>query len=57
LTKSNIFYLLHLEDKAFGVSNIEEEVANKGGGLAVDHLQARSEPIVAGAVHHLEKRP
>ena len=47
------FYLLHLEDKAFGVSNVEEEVADDGGGLAVDHLQARSEPIVAGAVHHL----
>ena len=48
-----VFYLLHLEDEAFRVSNVEEEVANDGGGLAVDQLQARSEPIVAGAVHHL----
>ena len=47
------FYLLHFEDKALSVSNVEEEVANDGGGLAVNHLQARSEPIVAGAVHHL----
>ena len=46
-------YLLHLEDKAFGVSDVEEEVANNGGGLAVHQLQARSESVVAGAVHHL----
>ena len=50
-----VFYLLHLEDEAFRVSNVEEEVANNGGGLAVNKLQARSEPIVAGAVHHLPR--
>ena len=46
-------HLLHLEDEALSVSNVEEEVANDGGGLAVDELQARSEPVVARAVHHL----
>ena len=39
-------HLLHLEDEAFCVADVEEEVADDGGGLAVHHLQARAEPVV-----------
>ena len=46
-------HLLHLEDEAFCIADVEEEVADDGGGLAVHHLQARAEPVVTRAVHHL----
>jgi len=38
--------LLHLENEAFCVADVEEEVADDGGGLAVHHLQARAEPVI-----------
>ena len=49
----NKSHLLHLEYEAFCVADVEEEVADDGGGLAVHHLQARAEPVVTWAVHHL----
>ena len=39
-------HLLHLENEAFCVADVEEEVADDGGGLAVHHLQARAEPVI-----------
>ena len=51
----NIAYLLHLKDKTARVADIEEEVADNGGGLTVDHLQTRSETVVTRAMHHLRK--
>ena len=47
--------LLHPEHKARRLADVEEEVAHDVRRLAVHHLEAGSEPIVAGAVHHRMK--
>ena len=45
-------HLLSLEDEARCSPKIEKQVANNVSCLVVDHLETRSEPIVAWAVHH-----
>ena len=45
-------YLCLLEYEAVGVADVEEGGAHDVCGLAVRHLQAGAEPVVAGTVHH-----
>ena len=50
-----VAHLLHPEHEAGRLADVEEQVAHDVRRLAVHHLQARAEPVVAGAVHDCMK--
>ena len=50
-----VAHLLHPEHEAGRLADVEEQVAHDVRGLVVHHLEARAEPVVAGAVHHRVK--
>lgn len=48
---------LWFQDETFGAQYVEENPPDKVGGCGARHLQARTEPFVAGAVHHTRDAP
>ena len=50
-----VAHLLHPEHEAGRLADVEEQVAHDVRGLVVHHLEARAEPVVAGAVHDCVK--
>ena len=47
-----VTHLVHPEDEARRLADVEEQVAHDVRRLVVHHLQAGAEPVVTGAVHH-----